>query len=800
MMGGGAMNFRTDWTVGFLLCIVVQTTGLAVAAPGFVENRGQVDARVCYYLQGPSVTVYATAEALVFDLREPIRDDASENGRRPAPDMAPWENDAEPAARIGCAVYLRFVGANRAPRLEARGELPGRSNYFLGNDPALWRTDVPSYAEVIYRDIWPNVDLVFRYRDGELTYAAVATDCVTATVVSFLYEGAEAVVRQRDAEVSLESAAGRLVEVRRSATEGAFLLGGQGQAKGDAQGGKNIPEALLWSTYIGGSSEDIGYAIALDASGNPVLTGSTYSPNFPATPGAYDISYSDYRDVFVAKLSSTGSELLWCTYMGGTNFDYGFALVLDTSENPVLTGYTRSSNFPSTPGAYDPTFNGSSNENAFVAKISSTGSKLLWSTFLGRYSNGYGLVLDPYENPIVTGMTSYSDFPTTAGAYDTSHNGGRDVFVAKLSGMGSVLLWSTFLGGSTDDWGLALALDASGCPVLAGYTWSSNFTTTPGAYDQTWNGGNTDAFVAKFSSTGSELLWSTYLGGNATDDGLALALDAAGNIVVTGRTGSHNFPVTPGAYDTDLLDGYEVFVSKISSTGADLLWSTFLGGSSGEAGNAVVLDSSDNPVVAGYTNSSNFPTTPDAYDTSYNVSDDVFLARLSSTGSELLYSTFLGGNSIEECNALVLDGSGKAVVAGRTYSANFPTTTGAYDTSHNGNYDALVARLSIGVAATSVADPDAAGVSVFLPSMPNPFRGRAVIRYNLARETDVDLGIYDVRGRLVKTLAAGRRSAGTHGEAWDGRDAFGRRAATGTYLVRLQTGGQQFQKRITMLR
>lgn len=796
------MKRAVGWIPALLLiiCLAAPAIRPADAAPGFIENRGQLDARVLYYLTGPGATVYVTAEALVFDLRaQPGEDGAGIDPRRPRHEPHAGTTAANMEGG-GCALYLRLTGGGAAPRIEARGRLPGRYHFLLGNDPARWRTDVPAFAEVVYRDAWPGVELVLRSRGGQIVYETVAAGGVAAPTVLFQYEGADEIVRLADASVSLETPAGRLVQISSAEGAGVFTVRA-GDPAGAPHGGlKNDPSALIWSTYLGGSSEDIAYAVALDPSGNPVIAGASYSTDFPVTPGAYDISHGEYRDAFVSKFSSTGSDLLWSTFLGGDGFDYGYALALDVAGNTILTGATRSTNFPTTPGAFDETFNGSSNENAFVAKLSSTGNQLIWSTFLGRSAAGYALVFDAAENPVLTGMTGYSDFPTTVGAHDTSHNGGRDVFVAKFSSTGSTLLFSTFLGGSTDDWGLALALDASGDHVITGYTWSSNFPTTPGAYDQTWNGGNTDAFVAKLSSTGSELLWSTYLGASGTDDGYALALDGSCNPVVTGRTSSDEFPVTPGAYDTDLQDGYEVFVSKLSSTGANLLWSTFLGGSSGEAGNAVVLDAAGNPVVTGYTGSTNFPTTPDAYDTSYNVSNDVFLVRLSSDGSELLYSTFLGGNAIEEGHALVLDGSGKAVVAGRTQSTNFPTTTGAYDTSHNGNYDVAVAKLDLRTGATAVDDGADASVAAFLHAAPNPFHGRAVIRYALARDAEVALDVYDARGRLVAPLAAGPRAAGAHGVIWNGHAADGERAAAGVYFVRLRAAGRELRDRIVLLR
>jgi len=773
---------RVVGLVAGILVLVAPPVCRAGVVAGFVENRGQVDPRVLYYMEGAAATVYVTAQALVFDLRAPASAD-----------------DAPVAA--GCAVHARLGAEGASSRIEARGRLRARCNFLRGHDPLRWRTGVPVYREVVWREAWLGVDLILTARDGALAYAAVATEGATPPAADFRCEGAAAIVRLGDAAIALETPAGRLVQSRGTDGTGAFLLAGAEAAGAARAADKNDPAALAWSTFLGGAGEDVGNGLALDASDCPVVTGTAWSADFPATVGAYDISYNEARDVIVAKFSSTGSELLWSTFLGGASNDYGYAIALDADGNAVVTGATRSTDFPTTPGAFDPSFNGSSNENAFVAKLSSDGSALLWSTFLGRYAAAYAVALDVTEGPVLAGMTSSSLFPTTAGAYDTAHNGGRDVFVAKFSSTGSELIWSTFLGGTTDDWGLALALDSSGDPVFAGYTWSSNFPTTAGAFDQTWNGANTDAFVARLSSTGSELLWSTYLGGSSTDDGYALALDAAGNPIVTGRTASANFPTTPGAFDTDHDDSYDVFVTKLSGTGSELLWSTFLGGSSAEEGRAILVDPTGNPVLTGFTSSNDFPATPDAFDTGHNLSNDAFVVRLSDTGSELLHGTFLGGSSIDSGNALALDASRRAVVAGQTQTTttNFlPTTAGAYDTSHNGAIDVFVAKLDIGGAATDVTEP--ASPAALVRASPNPSDGRVVIHYALAQPSAVKLGVYDLRGRLVAPLASAMRDAGPHSATWDGCDPLGRRAAAGVYFVRLQAGGRVIQERVVLLR
>jgi hypothetical protein len=296
-----------------------------------------------------------------------------------------------------------------------------------------------------------------------------------------------------------------------------------------------------------------------------------------------------------------------------------------------VTGWTDSGNFPATVGAYDTSYNGGYHDgDAFVAKLPATLSALAWSTFLGGSTDdyGYALALDASRNVLVTGVTDGPTFPATPGAYDTSHNGGYDAFVAKISSAGSVLLWATFLGGGGDDFGHGVALDGSGSPVVTGYTTAPDFPTTTGAYDTSFNGGTCDGFVAKLSASGSALSWSSFLGGSGADRGYALALDGSGSAFVTGYTASIDFPTTPGACDTTLNGGQDVYVTRFSPSGSDLLGSTFLGGGANDGAYALALDLAGNAVVMGETASSDFPTTVGAYDTSGNGHVDVFAAKL----------------------------------------------------------------------------------------------------------------------------------------------------------------------------
>jgi hypothetical protein len=268
--------------------------------------------------------------------------------------------------------------------------------------------------------------------------------------------------------------------------------------------------------------------------------------------------------VFVTKLNPSGSALLYATYLGGTEFEEGFAIAVDPIGNAYVTGLTASADFPTTPGAFDTTFNGS-NGNVFVTKINPTGSAMVYSTHLdGEF--GLGIAVDSAGNAYVTGDTFSPTFPTTAGAFDTTYNGGGDAFVTKLDPSGSTLVYSTYLGGSSFERGHGIAVDSAGSAYVTGFVTSLDFPTTPGAFDTTFNGVH-DAFVAKLDPSGSALVYSTYLGGSDQDIAWGIAIDSAGNAYVTGETRSPNFPTTPAAFDTELTGLQDAFVAKLGLEG-----------------------------------------------------------------------------------------------------------------------------------------------------------------------------------------------------------------------------------------
>ncbi len=456
--------------------------------------------------------------------------------------------------------------------------------------------------------------------------------------------------------------------------------------------------SLDFCTYIGGSDNDWINAIVIDSNGNVYVCGGTQSTDFPTTTSAFSTGYNGGGDAFVCKLNSTGSGLIYSTYIGGDHEENAFSIDIDSNGNAYITGKTLSSNFPTTSGAYDTTFNSNASfYDAFVTKLNSDGSDLVYSTYLGGDSSGddigYGIKVDSDGHAFVTGFTYSDDFPTTPGAFQTASQSHGDAFVTKLNSDGSDLVYSTYLGGGGLDRAYSIAIDGDGNAYITGYTASSSFPTTSGAFDTDYNGGLTDAFVTKLNPTGSNLVYSTYLGGGEYDNGRGITIDSNGNAYVVGITRSNDLPMV-NAYDSSYNTHNDAFVMKLNSNGSNLLYSTYLGGSDIDRGYAIAVDPSKNIYVAGYTFSSDFPVTPGAFQGSYTGGLDVFVTKINSEGNDLVFSTYLSGGHNEWVRGIAVDSSDFIYVAVNTTSQNFPVVSGGYDTSFNGSRDIVVLKLS----------------------------------------------------------------------------------------------------------
>jgi hypothetical protein len=679
----------------------------------FEANRGQTAAEVYFLSRGSGYALFLTPTETVLSLQQP----------------APAAGDAA-AAPDSAVLRSRFVGANPQPQVVGLDRLAGTSNYLIGDDPSQWQTNIANYSRVEYENLYTGVDLVFYGNQRQLEYDYVVAPGADPAVIKLAVDGAESMTLDGQGDLLLHTSGGNVLEHApvvyqdsggvRQPVSGQFVLEGDGQvsfALGayDHREPLVIDPVLSYSTYLGGSGYDIGYAIAVDNAGNAYVTGTTGSANFPTTTGALQATYGGNDDVFVTKLNRTGTAVVYSTYLGGASYDYGYAIAVDNAGNAYVTGTTGSANFPTTTGALQATYGG--NEDVFVTKLNRTGTALVYSTYLGGTSDdrGEGIAVDAAGNVYVTGYTGSSNFPTTPGAYQTALSSSVDAFVAKLNPTGTALVYSTYLGGSGGDEALGIAVDNAGDAYVTGDTDSTDFPTTPGAY-QTALGGS-DAFVTKLNPTGTALLYSTYLGGTTGDDyGRGIAVDAAGNAYVTGYTYSTDFPTTPGAYQLSYGGGsYDVFVTKLNRTGTALVYSTYLGGTGNDLAFGIAVDAAGNAYVTGYTYSTNFPATPGAYQTALGGDSDAFVAKLNPTGTALVYSTYLGGTSRDWAFGIAVDAAGNAYVTGNSLSTDFPTTPGAYQTSSGGNGDVFVTKFAFETqtttALTTCASPSTYGDS-----------------------------------------------------------------------------------------
>jgi hypothetical protein len=448
-----------------------------------------------------------------------------------------------------------------------------------------------------------------------------------------------------------------------------------------------IDPSVTFATFLGGSDFDQVYAMTLDGAGNIYLAGQTASANFPLRTGGT----GGNREIFVAKLDPTGNHLIYSTVLGGTQTDCPRAIAVDAAGNAFVAGYTSSSDFPVTAGAYQTQSHGS--EDGFVLKLSASGA-LVYSTYLGASGRDFAtaIAVDGSGNAYVAGYTSSAGFPIVAGAFQSSYAGGFfDTFVTKVNASGTALLYSTFIGGSGNDTASSIAIDANGNAYITGQTDSFNFPVSAGAV-QTGNAGGSDVFVTKLNASGSAIVFSTYLGGSSNELGNAIAIDSSQNIYLAGATASVDFPVSAAAFQATLGASYDAFVTKLNASGTAIVFSTYLGGSGSDQATALALDASGNAWLTGSTSSTNFPAV-NALHAQAAGGNDVFVANLNSTGTGLLFSSYFGGSADDSGLAIRLDSGGSPVIAGVTSSANFPTTAGVVQSAFGGGYDGFILKL-----------------------------------------------------------------------------------------------------------
>ncbi len=717
----------------------------------FEENRGQFDSRVRYVCHVSGQTIFLTATDIVYVLQGAEQDAfASEPLDQTHKAELRQQRIVNRKQGSAVALYMRLIGAETNSPFEATDELEGRLNYFKGNNPDKWQTDVRTFSRVNYEGVYSDVDMSFYSNEqGEFEYDFIVKPNANHNQIALEIEGANDVRVKENGDLEIETQAGTITQrkpftyqqtaenLKQEVSSQWSIVSGQ-----DKEKDKNNPKSftvkfeigsydrakplvidpsvtlnnLSFSTLIGAAQNETGNDIDIDSAGNIYITGRTLSPLFPTTAGVFDPTTNGNEDIFITKLNASGTGLIFSTFLGGSFYDEGLGIAVDTNCNVYVSG-SASSSFPTTVGSYDTTFNGGS--DAFVTKLNATGTTLLYSTYIGASLNEFAsdLTIDANNNVYIIGRTpdAVVDYPTTAGAFDTTHNGSDDVFVTKLNDTGTALVYSTFLGGNGIDSGTSIAVDSNQEAYVAGTTTDdvTDFPTTAGAFDTTHNG-STDFFVTKINSSGSGLVYSTFIGGPSIDNCNAIAIDGAGSAYVTGLINA-GFPTTPGVVDTTATGSSEAGLSKLSADGSSLAYSTYIGGTQGETGRGVAVDAFGNAYVVGDTFSAganDYPTTPGAYDTTFNGSGDVVLTVFNTGATAHLYSTFLGGSASEAGNDVVLDSSGNVYLTGNTTATatNFPTTPNAFQTTPVGGNDVIVCKFGDFVIAGRTVDANGAPI------------------------------------------------------------------------------------------
>jgi hypothetical protein len=688
----------------------------------FIPNEGQVDGPAAFYVQGKDKTIYFAPEGLTFVLSGP---------RESTPER--W------------VVKLDFVDAD-PEAIPASLEKSGAVISYFKGKPEDWITGLPASSKIVYRDLWPGIDLLYYGTVDRMKYEFIVHPGADPSKIRLAYRGAKSITLTDAGRLGVGTPAGGFeddvpaawqeVKGAHAAVPVAYVLE---EFAGDQEPQHSLPSrevltakearskslrhvygfdvgeydsslplvldpaVLVYCGYIGGSGWEKGAGIAVDGLGNAYVTGDTSSTEatFPVMVGP-DLTYNgEPSDAFVAKVRADGTGLVYCSYIGGSGWEEGKGIAVDGLGNAYVTGETSSGDFPVTPGS-GLTYNG--DIDAFVAKVNADGTELVYSGHIGgwNWDTGKGIAVDGSGNAYVTGWTFSDDLPVKTGP-DLTYNGSQDVFVAKVNAVGTALAYCGYIGGWANEEAYGIAVDGSGNAYVTGRTASADDFPVKVGPDLSQNGFY-DAFVAKVNAVGTALVYCGYIGGIDDEQGNAIAVDGSGYAYITGYTYSTNFPTVVGPDRTFNGGSTDAFVAKVKADGTGLVYCGYFGGDvsgrgyGNDCGNGIAVDDSGNAYITGQTDSTEatLPVTGGP-DLTYNGLDEAFVAKVKADGTALVYCGYIGGENNDYGSAIAVDGSGNAYVTGQTDSteATLPVTVGP-DLTFNGSgdYDGFVAKIS----------------------------------------------------------------------------------------------------------
>ncbi|MCA1691394.1 MAG: SBBP repeat-containing protein, partial [Actinobacteria bacterium] len=622
-----------------------------------------------------------------------------------------------PTGAGGPVVGLALEGARPEAQVQGWRPLPAPTHRFVGDDPARWRTDVPTFGAVSYREAYPGIDVVFYGQGRQVEHDFVVAPGADPSVITLAVSGSSGSRIEGNGDLVLPAGTTEVrllaphlyqeIDGQRRPVTGAYRRTGDDRfgfqvGAYDRRRPLVIDPVLVSGSYLGGSSTDTAYGVALDADGNIVVAGYTESSDFPTlNPAQTGLVQADgtRTDVFVTKVKADGGSLLWSTYLGGRSRDAGFGVAVGPDGGVYVTGYSESADFPMANAVQNVSAGGAS--DVFVAKLNSAGSALEYSTYLGGKGadSGSGIAVDAAGGAYVVGSTGSADFPMSKPFQGTlGKPDDVDGFVAKVAPGGTSLAYSSYLGGTGDDHAIDVALDSTGNAFVVGDTRSPNFPTArpfqaaPGGGGASGGGNFADGFVVKVQADGSGLAYGTYMGGADSDKATAVAVDGQGAAYVSGNTGSSNFPVL-NAVQSKKDGDFDAFVAKLRPDGAALTYSTYLGGSGSDGGEAIAVDGQGRAFVTGATASSDFPTVRAFQGAKGGGFVDAFASTVNANGRSMVSSSYLGGRDDDQSAAIAIDRDNNVIIVGYTNSSDFPIVKPFQPGQGGGVGDAFLAKV-----------------------------------------------------------------------------------------------------------
>jgi uncharacterized protein (TIGR03437 family) len=663
---------RTLTNTAVLLCFLAML-GRAEGARlpyAFEQNVGQSDPLVKFLARGNKYTHFLTERETVLVM-----------GNR--------------------VVRMSLAGSHAPAQIKPLEPFPFKTNYFIGSSGY----NVPNFSRVRYRSVYDGIDLEYHSQEGQMEYDFIVAPGVSSSSIGLIFSGADQTSVDGNGQLVLKIGNGKLIHRRpvayqninghRVEVAASYVMRngdvGFDVAEYDRSRTLVIDPVVVYSSFVGGDRSDSITGVAVDKAGNTYITGETTSANFPQVGTNHTQLQGALTYAFVTKINPAGNQILYSTFLGGSSNTRGRAITVDADGNAYIGGVTGARNFP----LVNPVQSEQKGLNiGFVTKLSAEGDKILFSTFNGGERNDEidAIAVDSSNNIYAAGRATSTQIPTV-NAFQPAPAGSTDVLVAKYTAPNYRLAYNTYMGGAAVDEAYGIAADAQGNAYLTGFTISQGIATT-GAY-QTKYGGSNDAFVAKIRPDGSGLVFFTYLGGNGDDRAQALTLGRDGSIWVTGSTVSTNWPVSENAAQKAFGGSVDAFVTQMDANGTRVMYSTYLGGSGrttsyAEEGRGIALNSQGNVVVAGTTNSTDFPVERAVQ--TFGGAQDGFVTEIDPVNGRIVYSSPLGGSATDIGHAVAVDATDAVIVGGETLSANFPMK-GALRTTFAGGSEAFLTKI-----------------------------------------------------------------------------------------------------------